>query len=135
MFIIPDTVQTLAVNVAVVSATVLILKQWLRADIDRVEKNVVILEEMHDTLREDQEKALKEQTAVTNGHIAKLADTVERFVAESTKERFRKNETDAVRDKNFEGRIVGLEITTTTINKQLDRLLESVDILLRRDTA
>lgn len=135
MFLLPDSIQSLAIDIAVVSATVLLLKQWLRKDVERVEARVLSMEQEQEELRESHESAVKELDLKAHASISRLAETVEVYVREATNERFRKTETDAVRDRNFESRLVGLEITTGNITKSLDRIMESVDILLRRDAS
>jgi hypothetical protein len=135
MIVFPEAAQAIAIDMAVVGASVLLLKQWLRSDIERVEASVTALSVRQDEIRDDHDMALKEVAAQANASVSKLADTVELFVREAAHERLRKTESDGLRDKNFEARLVGLEITTQTINKSVDRIAESVDVLLRRDAS
>lgn len=131
--------EQIVADVAALAATVYLLKQWLRADIAKMDKRIGHIERKAEEEQRLIDGEFEKFDRKFSGAIEKLADTVEAYIRTSASDRLRTTEVMAIRDREIE---VKLATTTATlaalggtvdkIDRSLERVMDQLEHLLQQ---
>lgn len=117
--------NSLIVQVGVLAATFIIFKQWVRTDINNLEKRMIAVE--RDKATAESVTHLDER--MTDA-ITQLSATVNTFVRMSTEERIHNIESNGMRDKEIAIKVSKLEACVEGIERTLNHMSDQFNKVL-----
>lgn len=115
------TIDQIATNIAVIAATVILLKQWVRSDIAKLSKDLdQMLQELND-FKTKYEEDMEAADTRMNGALRELAKSVEEFVRRSTDDKIRYRDEAVARDNLLQIKVASLDVTVTRLERTVDK--------------
>jgi hypothetical protein len=135
--------NTVVLDLAVVAASVTLLKQWLQSD---VKKNELAIAEFKTSVdkrlgdmlasaakyKTDTEYELDRLDTKFSAALKQLADSVTQFVQTTQTEAIKRLEAANHRERDVDVKVASLEVTVSKIDRTLDRLVDQMDEFVRK---
>lgn len=116
--------ETIATQVAVMGATLVLMKQWLRSDIKNLGLRMGNLEQMLNTKASDDDLDRLEEDV--HEAITRLATSVDTYVRTTMEERYRAAELINARDREIAVKVAALDAQVALMHVTLNRVSEQM---------
>lgn len=121
------TIEQIVTEVAVITATVLLLKQWVRSDISKFTKALDDHKQEYIDFRDETEENMEKLETRLDAAIRDLAKSVEEFVRRSTDDKLRYRDEAVTRDNLLQVKVASLDVTVNRLERTVDKFENSLN--------